>query len=639
MDENKHFESGNISISAENMLPIIKKWLYSEKDIFIRELVSNCSDAISKHARLVSLSEAPADEAPYRITVRCDASAGTLSFEDNGIGMTADEVRKYINQVAFSGAKDFLEKYKDSSEDAQIIGHFGLGFYSAFMAAKRVTIDTLSWQAGAEAVTWSSEGGSEYTLERSGRQTRGTCVTLELDEDSAEYNDRWAVREVLMKYFRFLPTPIYLEDASVELTTEEKPINDMPPLWEKNPSDCTDDEYREFYHRVFMDPADPLFWVHLNIDYPFRLKGILYFPKLKNEFESVEGQVKLYCSRVFVADNIKEVIPEYLLLLKGCIDCPDLPLNVSRSFLQNDGTVTRLSQHITRKVADRLLSLFKNDRERYNEYWDDINPFVKYACLRDEKFYERVKPALIFKLLDGTYQTVDEYLAVPEDSHDGEACDGEHAHDESCDCGHDHAHDENTAPRKIVYYATDENVQAQYIAMFRANGIEAVLLQHVLDNHFITFLESKNPGVKFRRIDSDLSELEKTVENASDAAQVEALFTGHPGVGTVKTSHLAAGGAPAVLVLSEESRRMQEMARMFGGMENVEAMFPEERTLVVNSAHPLYAKLASLAASNPERAKLLAEHVYDLARIAQQPLAASDMTAFIERSAQIMELV
>lgn len=638
MDENKRFESGNISISAENMLPIIKKWLYSEKDIFIRELVSNCSDAISKHTRLVSLSEAPADDTPYRITVRCDASAGTLSFEDNGIGMTADEVRKYINQVAFSGARDFLEKYKDSSEDAQIIGHFGLGFYSAFMAAKRVTIDTLSWQDGAEAVTWSSEGGSEYSLEHSDRTARGTCVTLELDEDSAEYTDRWAVRDVLMKYFRFLPTPIYLEDAGTELTTEEKPINDMPPLWEKNPSDCTDDEYREFYHRVFMDPADPLFWVHLNIDYPFRLKGILYFPKLKNEFESVEGQVKLYCSRVFVADNIKEVIPEYLLLLKGCIDCPDLPLNVSRSFLQNDGTVTRLSQHITRKVADRLLSLFKNDRERYNEYWNDINPFVKYACLRDEKFYERVKPALVFKMLDGSYQTVDEYLAVPEDVQDSEACGCEHT-DENCACGHDHEHAPDAEPRKIVYYATDENVQAQYIAMFRANGIEAVLLQHVLDNHFITFLESKNPGVKFRRIDSDLSELEKEPENAADSASVEALFAGHTGVKTVKTSHLAAGGAPAILVLSEESRRMQEMARMFGGMENIESMFPEERSLVINSAHPLYTKLAALASSDPERAKLLAEHVYDLARIAQQPLAAADMTAFIERSAQIMELV
>ena len=638
MDENKRFESGDISISAENMLPIIKKWLYSEKDIFIRELVSNCSDAISKHARLVSLSEAPADETPYRITVRCDASAGTLSFEDNGIGMTADEVRKYINQVAFSGAKDFLEKYKDSSEDAQIIGHFGLGFYSAFMAAKRVTIDTLSWQEGAEAVTWSSEGGSSYTLEHSDRTTRGTCVTLELDDDSKEYTDRWAVRDVLMKYFRFLPTPIYLEDAGTELTTEEKPINDTPPLWEKNPSDCTDEEYREFYHRVFLDPVDPLFWVHLNIDYPFRLKGILYFPKLKNEFESVEGQVKLYCSRVFVADNIKEVIPEYLLLLKGCIDCPDLPLNVSRSFLQNDGTVTRLSQHITRKVADRLLSLFKTDRDRYNECWDDINPFVKYACLRDEKFYERVKPALIFKLLDGTYKTVDEYLAVPEDANaDGEHCDCGHDHDETCDCGHDH--DENAAPRKSVYYATDENVQAQYIAMFRANGIEAVLLQHVLDNHFITFLETKNPGVKFRRIDSDLSELENTAETAVDAAAVEGLFAGHAGVKTVKTSHLAAGGAPAVLVLSEESRRMQEMARMFGGMDNIEAMFPEERTLVLNSAHPLYAKLASLSGTDPDRAKLLAEHIYDLARIAQQPLAAADMTAFLERSAKIMELV
>ena len=631
MDENKRFESGDISISAENMLPIIKKWLYSEKDIFIRELISNCSDAISKHARLVSLSEAPADETPYRSTVGCDAEAGSLSFEDNGIGMTADEVRKYINQVAFSGAKDFLEKYKDSSEDAQIIGHFGLGFYSAFMAAKRVTIDTLSWQDGAEAVAWSSEGGSAYTLEHSDRTARGTCVTLELDDDSREYADRWAVRDVVLKYFRFLPTPIYLEDAGTELTTEEKPVNDMPPLWEKNPSDCTDDEYREFYHRVFLDQADPLFWVHLNIDYPFRLKGILYFPKLKNEFESVEGQVKLYCSRVFVADNIKEVIPEYPLLLKGCIDCPDLPLNVSRSFLQNDGTVTRLSQHITRKVADRLLSLFKNERERYNEYWDDINPFIKYACLRDEKFYERIKPALIFKLLDGTYKTVDEYLAVPEDAEKTQET------GESGDNAQEQAHDEK--PRKTVYYATDENVQAQYITMFREKGIEAVLLQHVLDNHFITFLEAKNPGVKFRRIDSDLSELEQADTEETGSANVEGLFAGHAGVKSVKTAGLSAGSPPAVLVLSEESRRMQEMAKMFGGMENMEAMFPEERTLVLNSAHPLYKTLASLAESDPDRAHLLAEHVYDLARIAQQPLAAADMTAFLARSAKIMELV
>ncbi|MBE6936431.1 MAG: molecular chaperone HtpG [Ruminococcaceae bacterium] len=645
MSESARFESGNISISAENMLPIIKKWLYSEKDIFIRELVSNCSDAISKHARLVSMAEAPYDDAPYRITVRVDPNAGTLSFDDNGIGMTADEVRKYINQVAFSGAKEFMEKYKDSEEESQIIGHFGLGFYSAFMCAKRVTIDTLSWQEGAEAVQWSSEGGSEYTLSESTRETRGTCVTIELDDESHEYTDRWAVREVLMKYFRFLPTPIYLEDASQELTTEEHPLNEVAPLWEKNPSDCTEEEYREFYHQVFMDTADPLFWVHLNIDYPFRLKGILYFPKLKNEFESAEGQVKLYCSRVFVADNIREVIPEYLLLLKGCIDCPDLPLNVSRSFLQNDGTVTRLSSHITRKVADRLLGLFKTDREHYNEYWDDINPFIKYACLRDEKFYDRVKPALIFKLLDGSYQTVDEYLTVPECDcgcehengectcgHDHEHCDCGHDH-ENCECGHHH-HDE---PRKVVYYATDVNAQAQYISMFRANGIEAVLLQHVLDNHFITLLEHHNPGVKFRRIDSDLSELEKPDETAADAA-VEALFSGFA-VKAVRTARLAEGGAPAVLVLSEENRRMQEMARMFGGMDEVARMFPEERALVINRAHPLYEKLSALSAQNDDRAALLAAQIYDLARLAQEPFAADDMTAFLERSAKIMELL
>jgi len=634
MDENR-YESGAISISAEDMFPIIKKWLYSEKDIFIRELVSNCADAISKHARLVSLGEAADDSAQYRVTVRLDRDAGTISFRDNGIGMTADEVRRYINQVAFSGAKDFFEKYKDSGAEAQIIGHFGLGFYSAFMAAKRVTIDTLSHEADAEAVRWVSEGGTEYALSQSDRASRGTTVTLELDAESGDFTDKWTVREVLTKYFRFLPTPVYLEVAGETLETEAKPINDVPPLWEKTAAECTDEEYREFYHRVFPDPADPLFWVHLNIDYPFRLKGILYFPKLSNQFDTLEGQVKLYCSRVFVADNIREVIPEYLLLLKGCIDCPDLPLNVSRSFLQNDGTVARLSSHITRKVGDRLLSLFNTEREEYNKYWDDINPFIKYGCLRDEKFYERVKPALVFKLLDGAYKTVDEYLAVPECG--CEDCECDHTEGE-CDCErHDHAEHGGHAhaePRKIVYYATDENLQAQYIAMFRAAGIEAVILNHILDNHFITFLESKTPGVRFRRIDSDLSELETQSDTHSE--EVEALFREAADGVTVKTAALSAGSAPAVLILTEESRRMQEMARTFGGPENIKDMFPEVLTLTVNSAHPLYKKLESLAETDRDTAALYAAQIYDLARIAQKPLSAEDITRFIERSAKLL---
>ena len=612
MDEKMTYESGSISIAAENMFPIIKKWLYSEKDIFIRELVSNCADAISKHERLRSLGQAEDDAMPYRITVRTDAENATLSFEDNGIGMTAEEVKKYINQVAFSGAKDFFEKYKDAGDSSQIIGHFGLGFYSAFMAAKKVTIETKSFVPGSEAVRWESESGMEFTLSVCDKASRGTIVTLWLDEDSKEYAERWNVYEVLAKYFRFLPTPVYIEDVKEEKKEVEVPVNAEAPLWEKSPSECTDEEYREFYHKIFMDVADPLFWVHLNIDYPFRLKGILYFPKLKNEFESVEGQVKLYCSRVFVADNIREVIPEYLLLLKGCIDCPDLPLNVSRSFLQNDGTVTRISQHITRKVADRLLGLFKNEREQYNSYWDDINPFIKYGCLRDEKFYERVKPALIFRFLDGTYKTVDEYLP--------EAPEGEDAKADEV---------------KTIYYVTDEKAQAQYIAMFRARGIEAVILNHSLDNAFISMLEAKNRAVRFRRIDADVSEL--VTEGGEANAAVEALFAACADGVKVESAALSADAAPAVLTLSEEGRRMQEMAKLFGGPEGMVEMYKAEYTLVLNRSHALYEKMAALADTDAETAGLLAAQVYDLARLAQRPLESDDMTAFIARSAKILE--
>jgi molecular chaperone HtpG len=622
MDENKTFESGSISIAAENMFPIIKKWLYSEKDIFIRELVSNCSDAISKLERLRSLGQAEDDGEAFRITVKTDAEAGTLSFADNGIGMTADEVKKYINQVAFSGAKDFFETYKDAGDASQIIGHFGLGFYSAFMAAKKVTIETKSFAPGSEAVRWVSESGMEYTLEPCEKSTRGTLVTLELADDSKEYAQRWNVHDVLMKYFRFLSTPVYLEDASEEPKEDAKPVNADAPLWEKAPSECTDEEYRDFYHKLFMDVADPLFWVHLNIDYPFRLKGILYFPKLKNEFESVEGQVKLYCSRVFVADNIKEVIPEYLLLLKGCIDCPDLPLNVSRSFLQNDGTVTRISSHITRKVADRLLSLFKNEREQYNKYWDDINPFIKYGCLRDEKFYERVKLALIFKFLDGTYKTVDEYLPEAPKEETEENPTQQASPDSKV---------------KTIYYVTDEKAQAQYIAMFAARGIEAVILNHSLDNAFISMLESKNRAVRFRRIDADISELKDQAAQAGNDAALETLFGEIAGGIKVETAALGEAAAPAVLTLSEEGRRMQEMARLFGGPEGMADMYKAEYTLVLNSAHTLYQKLEALKDADADTAKLLAQQIYDLARLAQRPLESEDMTAFIARSAQIME--
>ncbi len=639
-------EQGRVSIATENMFPIIKKWLYSEKDIFVRELTSNASDAISKLSRLCSINEAQTDGV-YRITVTADSEKKTLSFEDNGIGMTADEVKKYINQVAFSGAQDFFEKYKES-QGGQIIGHFGLGFYSAFMVAKKVTIDTLSYIDGAEAVRWESEDGTEFTISSSDRTTRGTLITLELDSDSAEFASKWTVRETLTKYFRFLPTPIYIYDAKDERKDDDKPINDADPLWNKNPSDCTDEEYKEFYHKVFMDVADPLFWVHLNIDYPFRLKGILYFPKLKHELDSIEGQVKLYCNQVFVADNIKEVIPEYLLLLKGCIDCPDLPLNVSRSFLQNDGTVTKLSAHITRKVGDRLLGLFNTERERYDGYWDDINPFIKYGCLRDEKFYEKVKNALIFKTIDGQYKTVDEYIEnAKTEKHEctcgeGEECTCGHGDGEECSCGHGDGeecscgHEGEKRETKIVYYVSSPTEQAQYVAMFRANGISAVVLDHMLDSHFISLLEYKLQNVRFKRIDSELSDL--TAESGENVQNenISELFRDISSGMAVESANLLKGAAPAVVTLSEESRRFEEMSRMMGGaaMPN---MFPREEKLVLNLAHPLMATISALLADGrSDDARLVATHVYDLARIAQKPLSADEMTEFIARSVDIL---
>ncbi len=623
-------EQGSISIATENMFPIIKKWLYSEKDIFVRELTSNASDAISKLSRLCSIGEAHTD-GKYRITVTADSEKKTLSFEDNGIGMTADEVKKYINQVAFSGAQDFFEKYKES-EGGQIIGHFGLGFYSAFMVAKKVTIDTLSYVDGATAVRWESEGGTEFTLSESDKTTRGSLITLELDDDSAEFASKWTVRETLNKYFRFLPTPIYVYDAKDEKKDDDKPINDSDPLWNKNPSDCTEEEYKEFYHKVFMDMADPLFWVHLNIDYPFRLKGILYFPKLKHELDSIEGQVKLYCNQVFVADNIKEVIPEYLLLLKGCIDCPDLPLNVSRSFLQNDGTVTRLSAHITRKVGDRLMGLFNTERERYDGYWDDINPFVKYGCLRDEKFYDRVKNALIFKTIDGEYKTVDEYLAENARTE---------VHECSCESGEEcTCENDKKRETKLVYYVSSPTEQAQYVSMFKANGISAVILDQMLDSHFISFLEYKVENVRFKRIDSDLSDL--TAENGefTENESVTELFRDICGSMTVESASLATGAAPAVVTLSEESRRMEEMSRMMRGGGDFTNMFPREEKFVLNLAHPLMTTIATLLADGrSDDARLVATQVYDLARIAQKPLTADEMTEFLARSTDILSRI
>ncbi|NLO99926.1 MAG: molecular chaperone HtpG, partial [Clostridiaceae bacterium] len=472
-------EKGNISIQTENIFPIIKKWLYSEKDIFLRELVSNASDAISKLKKLSDIGEAKLtkDYKP-KITVSVNKEKGTLAISDNGIGMTGEEVKKYINQIAFSGAKDFIEKYKDKTDDQQIIGHFGLGFYSAFMVSSKVRIDTLSYQEGQSAVAWESEGDTEYSMEGSDKKDVGTTVTLFLADDSKEFLDTWKVREILRKYFAFLQYEIYLVDENEKKDdkkdTEEKPINNTSPLWLKNPRDCTDEEYKSFYHEVFTDFNDPLFWIHINMDYPFNMKGIIYFPKLKHEFETIEGKIKLFYNQVFVADNIKEVIPEFLMLLKGCLDCPDLPLNVSRSFLQNEGYVDRISAHITKKVADKLQLLFKKDRENYEKYWEDINPFVKYGCMREPKFFDRVKNILIYKTINGKFLTQEEYL------------------------------EENKESDKKIYYVNDEKQQAQYIRMFKDNSMDAVVLNTMIDTHFISFMEAENKDIKFLRVDADI---------------------------------------------------------------------------------------------------------------------------------------
>ncbi len=649
-------EKGNISISTENIFPIIKKWLYSEKDIFVRELVSNANDAIAKMRKLAGIGEAalPDDEA-WKITVTVDKENKTIQIEDNGLGMTEDEVRKYINQIAFSGAKDFLEKYQGKAEDAQIIGHFGLGFYSAFMVSTRVAIDTLSWQPGAEAVRWESDGGTEYSIEQSSRSTRGTTVTLYVAEDAMEYADRWKMRETLIKYFRFLPYELYLTDAADERKKaaepkkeakegEEpkapeapKPINDVNPLWNKPAKDCTEEEYKKFYREVFSDYAEPLFWVHLNIDYPFQLKGILYFPRLKNEFDTIEGQVKLYSNQVFVADNIKEVIPEYLLLLKGCIDCPDLPLNVSRSFLQNDGTVKKLSQHITKKVGDKLMSLFETERETYCKYWDSINPFIKFGCMRDEKFYDRVKDGVIFKTINDDYKTVQEYLdefakaeeALEEDWESEEAKDGKPAM--------------KTVHRKTVYYVSDVKQQAQYVSMFKAHGLNAVLLNTMIDNHFITFLEMKLTDTRFKRIDSDLSDAVKGEDSAIEKADIDAVAaivkTFNDSIKTTM-EHLKETGAPAIVLLSEESRRMQEMSKLYGGGMGMDMpSFPADETLVLNADHSLVKKLVALSKEEEKKAEaeLLAAQLHDLAMLAHRPLEPEALAKFVERSAKVLE--
>lgn len=617
-------QKGSISIHTENIFPIIKKWLYSDKDIFIRELISNGCDAVNKYKKLISLGEAKgnADE-NYKIKVSIDKENSALIFEDNGIGMTAEEVEKYINQVAFSGAEDFFNTYKDKmNEENDIIGHFGLGFYSSFMVSKKVQIDTLSYKENATPVRWVSEDGLEFELTQSdNRETRGTTITLFLADDSKEFLEEYTVRNIIDKYCSFLPVDIYLETIKTEETKEDEvvdttPINDTNPLWLKAPKDCTDEEYKEFYRKVFKTFDEPLFWIHLNVDYPFNLKGILYFPKLKNEFELIEGKVKLYNNQVFVADNIKEVIPEFLLLLKGVIDCPDLPLNVSRSFLQNDRDVSKISKHIVKKVADKLKSLYKNERENYEKFWDDIQVFIKFGCLKDESFYDKVKDSILFKTINSQYITLNDYLENCKEKHENK-----------------------------VFYVSNEEQQSQYIKLFKDYGLDAVILDSTIDNHFISMIEFKNQGVQFNRIDADLSDILKENDNEDNKeikTDIENLFKDVIGdrINNYSVESLKSEDTPAIILISEQSRRMAEMRSQFAGMD-FGMSFEEEKTLVINNNSSIVKKLVSLKddESKKEQVSLICNQIVDIALLSNKELDSKQLDEFIKRNNQLMSMV
>ena len=617
-------QKGSISIHTENIFPIIKKWLYSDKDIFIRELISNGCDAVNKYKKLISLGEAKGNtDENYKIKVSIDKENSALIFEDNGIGMTAEEVEKYINQVAFSGAEDFFNTYKDKmNEENDIIGHFGLGFYSSFMVSKKVQIDTLSYKENATPVRWVSEDGLEFELTQSdNRETRGTTITLFLADDSKEFLEEYTVRNIIDKYCSFLPVDIYLETIKTEETKEDEvvdttPINDTNPLWLKAPKDCTDEEYKEFYRKVFKTFDEPLFWIHLNVDYPFNLKGILYFPKLKNEFELIEGKVKLYNNQVFVADNIKEVIPEFLLLLKGVIDCPDLPLNVSRSFLQNDRDVSKISKHIVKKVADKLKSLYKNERENYEKFWDDIQVFIKFGCLKDESFYDKVKDSILFKTINSQYITLNDYL-------------------ENCNEKHENK----------VFYVSNEEQQSQYIKLFKDYGLDAVILDSTIDNHFISMIEFKNQGVHFNRIDADLSDILKENDNEDNKeikTDIENLFKDVIGdrINNYSVESLKSEDTPAIILISEQSRRMAEMRSQFAGMD-FGMSFEEEKTLVINNNSSIVKKLVSLKddESKKEQVSLICNQIVDIALLSNKELDSKQLDEFIKRNNQLMSMV
>ena len=633
-------EKGSLSINSENIFPIIKKWLYSDQDIFIRELISNGCDAITKLRKLEVMGEYHfPEDTELAIQVVANPTDKTLKFIDNGIGMTADEVKEYINQIAFSGATDFLNKYKDKANEDQIIGHFGLGFYSAFMVADKVEIETLSYKEGSEAVHWECDGGTEFEMGPSDKETSGTEITLHLNEDCYEYSNEYRVKEVINKYCSFMPEEIYFintdtflkkeekadivnEDGTIDAAAavkeddEPKPLNDTHPLWAKHPNECTEEEYKDFYRKVFNDYREPLFWIHLNMDYPFNLKGILYFPQLNNKYETIEGTIKLYNNQVFIADNIKEVIPEFLLLLKGVIDCPDLPLNVSRSALQNDGFVKKISDYITKKVADKLTGMYKTEKENYEKYWDDICPFIKYGCIRDEKFAEKMDEYILYKNLDDKYLTLAECLEENKEKH------------------------ENT-----VFYTSGRNVQGQYINMFKKAKLDAVYLEQIIDTAFIQHVEQKNEGVHFVRVDADL---DKVFTKRTSKADQEALDKQaetiqeklRKAVGNeklaVKLQNLKNASTSSVLTVSEETKRMEDWMRQMGMSDNMD-QFKDPGTLVLNANNDL----VKYVLENPENesADMVLEQLYDLAKLANAPLSVEEMTKFIERSNKIMLLL
>ena len=669
---------GQISVNSKNMFPIIKKWLYSDKDIFLREIVSNSCDAIKKLISLRGIGQAPQEDGYQpRVEVRIDSEKKQLIVSDNGIGMTEDEVERYITQVAFSGAEEFLQKYgEDASEAAGIIGHFGLGFYSSFMVSDTVEIQTLSFQPDAKPVHWTSSGEDSYEIEDGERTEHGTTIIMNITEGEEEFLQESRIREILNKYCQFMPYEIYLnphdeqrpvydkdgnmeknEDGTDKMrTVKPLPVNDTQPLWLKSPSECTDEEYKAFYQKVFMDFNEPLFWIHLNVDYPFNLKGILYFPKQVNRLEVVPGQVKLYSNQVFVADNIKEVIPEFLLLLKGVIDCPDMPLNVSRSFLQNDGQVQKIAQHITKKVSDKLHQIFKNDRETYEKYWNDISAFIKFGCLKDDKFCEKMNDYILFKNLDGKYLTLPECLEIkPQDEEENK----ENAVDENGnkveaevvgDKSEDEASGENTEEEKkekIIYYVTDEQQQSQYINMFKAAKMDAVILTHNIDQPFISQLEQKNEGIKFQRIDADVTDAlksktskkaEKEMEEQAESISKLMKKALKNDKITVKVEKLKNKKISSMITLSEESRRMQDMMKMYSmpGMD-MSAFGGEGETLILNANHPLVQYITEH--QDGENAEMICEQLYDLAKLQHAPLSADAMTKFVARSNDIMMLL